>query len=627
MLKNDIKHLVAIFFLSLAITTSILLWSISNLLAAQINKKLIDASPSYYQKLISELDTSGPAKENVLLQKALLKKLLYFSQKQSETNIKLEPPVDTKGYLDLFERYVSWSRKRSELKKKIEETLKNEKVLKSQIESMAEDDPDLLTLQLQYAFYKKEHEFYLASLKALNEAMEKTPKLLVKALSQITLDKENLPEELQKINAALGNLAAKIQTNRIEVERLSLLDKDGAVQKLKESIKDLEAQRQQLLLEKLKILFLKFSRELQKKEKSVFKTGSEIVALAKNLEQGEELSLDLAQLLENMDALVLGKARTFHGQTLQEIKLLLSKFYQTINSPIFSINGTPVSLLKLSMALIVFTFGFLVGNIYKKNLGKLSLSNRTLTPATRTLMANLGYYAIVTLGFLMGLKVVGIDLSSFALVAGALSVGIGFGLQNIVSNLVSGLILMFERSVKIGDYIEFDENLRGRVTDLRMRSMTITTNANIDVIVPNQDLIQNRVINWTMNDDIRRFDVPFGVAYGTDPQKVMDVVLHAVRNSGFSEIFVSATRRPTVIMTGMGDSSVDFFLRVWIKGPAITRPKRTMSKFLLLIYKTLNEKGIEIPFPQRDLHLRSVDGAIPLHLEKEDPIQKPDTGT
>jgi small-conductance mechanosensitive channel len=150
-----------------------------------------------------------------------------------------------------------------------------------------------------------------------------------------------------------------------------------------------------------------------------------------------------------------------------------------------------------------------------------------------------------------------------------------------------------------------------------MRSITITTNANIDIIVPNQELIQNRVINWTMNDKIRRFEIPFGVAYGTDPGRVISVVMEAVGKSGFEDIYTSRDRQTQVIMTGMGESSVDFTLFVWIKGAKTLWPKRTTSRFLILIYNALNEAGITIPFPQRDLHIRSVDRSIPLILQQE----------
>jgi len=231
------------------------------------------------------------------------------------------------------------------------------------------------------------------------------------------------------------------------------------------------------------------------------------------------------------------------------------------------------------------------------------------------MLANIGYYLIVVIAFFIALNALGLKLSSLALVAGALSVGIGFGLQNIVSNFVSGLILMFERSIKIGDYIQLNENnLSGHVTDIRMRSTTINTNDNIDIVVPNQEFIQHDVINWTKNDKIRRYEIPFGVKYGTDAEKVVGVILKAVNQSKYSDIYINGEKHTRVLMTGMGDSSVDFILQLWIKGNEILFPKRTNSRFLMLIYKTLNENDIEIPFPQRDLHIRSSD--VPLTLVK-----------
>jgi len=148
-----------------------------------------------------------------------------------------------------------------------------------------------------------------------------------------------------------------------------------------------------------------------------------------------------------------------------------------------------------------------------------------------------------------------------------------------------------------------------------MRSVSITTNSNIDIIVPNQQLIQNRVVNWTMNDKIRRFEIPFSVAYGTPVEDVIRVVMEAVGRSGFQDIYTSKERQTQVVMSAMGDSGVDYKLFVWIKGAKTLWPQRTISRFLVLIYTALNEAGIEIPFPQRDLHLRSVDGAIPVRIE------------
>ncbi len=283
---------------------------------------------------------------------------------------------------------------------------------------------------------------------------------------------------------------------------------------------------------------------------------------------------------------------------------LLHIIIKTLTEPMFSINNTQISLAKLFIALAVFIFAFILGGFYKVQINKRVSKKANISSSTQTILANMGYYLIIVIAFFIMLNILGINLSSLALVAGALSVGIGFGLQNIVSNFVSGLILMFERSVKVGDFVELSDSLRGRVLDIRMRSTIISTNANINVIVPNQNFIENNVINWTMHDMIKRFEIPFGVAYGTKPQVVVDIIMRAVEDSGFTDLYKDNEKTTRVVMTKMNNSSVDFELFVWIKGDNILRPKRTISRFLILIYDTLYENGIEIPFPQMDIHMK-----------------------
>ncbi len=283
---------------------------------------------------------------------------------------------------------------------------------------------------------------------------------------------------------------------------------------------------------------------------------------------------------------------------------LLHIIIKTLTEPMFSINNTQISLAKLFIALAVFIFAFILGGFYKVQINKRVSKKANISSSTQTILANMGYYLIIVIAFFIMLNILGINLSSLALVAGALSVGIGFGLQNIVSNFVSGLILMFERSVKVGDFVELSDSLRGRVLDIRMRSTIISTNANINVIVPNQNFIENNVINWTMHDMIKRFEIPFGVAYGTKPQVVVDIIMRAVEDSGVTDLYKDNEKTTRVVMTKMNNSSVDFELFVWIKGDNILRPKRTISRFLILIYDTLYENGIEIPFPQMDIHMK-----------------------
>ena len=187
------------------------------------------------------------------------------------------------------------------------------------------------------------------------------------------------------------------------------------------------------------------------------------------------------------------------------------------------------------------------------------------------------------------------------MLAGALGVGIGFGLQNIVNNFVSGFILIFEQPIKVGDTIEISSlGLLGEVRRIGIRSSTIRTFDGADVVVPNANLIQSEVINWTLSDTKRRFDVSVGVKYGTDPQRVIDVLLEVAKKSPR----ILEHPAPAALFTGFGDSSLNFVLRSW--SATFDESIRLRSEVAVLVNDALKAEGIEIPFPQRDLHLRSV---------------------
>ncbi|MGD9345881.1 MAG: mechanosensitive ion channel [Candidatus Aminicenantes bacterium] len=209
------------------------------------------------------------------------------------------------------------------------------------------------------------------------------------------------------------------------------------------------------------------------------------------------------------------------------------------------------------------------------------------------------YYFILFLGFLFALSAAGIEWSRFALLAGALGVGIGFGLQNLVNNFVSGLILIFERPIKVGDFIEFGAN-KGEVLRIGIRSSTVKTWLGAEIIVPNGNLISSEVINWTLSDRRRRLFVPVGVAYGSDPKKVIALL----EKTAGEHPEAMDTPPPQALFTNFGESSLDFEVRITI--PEFGDWVRIQSEIHLAIHSALKEAGIEIPFPQHDLHLKSV---------------------
>ena len=232
-------------------------------------------------------------------------------------------------------------------------------------------------------------------------------------------------------------------------------------------------------------------------------------------------------------------------------------------------------------------------------------------PSSISMLTN---YVILAIGFLIALTAAGMEWSKFALLAGAFGVGIGFGLQNVVNNFISGLILIFERPIKVGDAVEVGA-LKGKVMRIGIRSSTIRTFDGAEVIVPNGTIIQSEVTNWTLSDQLRRIEVKVGVAYGTDPNKVLEILRQVAKDHPA----VLDNPEPMVLFQGFGESSLDFSLRVWTAD--FDNWLAFGSEITLLVHNALKKAGIEIPFPQRDLHLRSVDKDIPqvLHPIKKKP--------
>jgi small-conductance mechanosensitive channel len=218
-------------------------------------------------------------------------------------------------------------------------------------------------------------------------------------------------------------------------------------------------------------------------------------------------------------------------------------------------------------------------------------------------VSSLAYYVLIALGFLFAIGAAGLDLSQLALVLGALSVGIGFGLQNVVNNFISGLILLFERPIQIGDTIEL-EGLFGKVMSIGIRSSNVRMFNGAEVIVPNGDLIAGRVVNWTLSDRRRRVDIPIGVAYGSNPRQVIEL-LTAVASKHPDALHDPP---PVTHFVGFGDSSLDFAIWIWTANFDGWWQLRT--DVFTAAFEALAEAGIEIPFPQRDLHLRSVDPKV-----------------
>jgi small-conductance mechanosensitive channel len=214
-------------------------------------------------------------------------------------------------------------------------------------------------------------------------------------------------------------------------------------------------------------------------------------------------------------------------------------------------------------------------------------------------ISRLTRYVVIAIGAVIASAAAGFDISKITIIVGALGVGIGFGLQNIVNNFVSGLILLFERPIRVGDTLDIG-NTGGTVETIGMRASIVSTWDGAEVVVPNADLISDKVTNWTLTHSRRRMVIPVGVAYGTDPEKAAQLIVGVANDHKH----VDKQPAPACLFMGFGDSSLDFELRAWTAGSMFMG---VASDLRFAIVKALNEAGIEIPFPQRDLHLRTAD--------------------
>jgi small-conductance mechanosensitive channel len=218
------------------------------------------------------------------------------------------------------------------------------------------------------------------------------------------------------------------------------------------------------------------------------------------------------------------------------------------------------------------------------------------------------HYFIISAALLFGTAAAGLDLTKLAIVVGALSVGIGFGLQNVVNNFISGLILLFERPIQVGDHVLVGQ-LMGRMTRIGIRASTVRTYDGSEVIVPNGDLISQQVVNYTLSDRDRRMEVVVGVAYGTDLEKARSVIEDALNTVSL----VISDPPSQVLFRGFGESSLDFRILFWVDD--FENGLRAISEVGIAVDQALRQADIVIPFPQRDLHFRS---KLPVDLKTRD---------
>ena len=282
----------------------------------------------------------------------------------------------------------------------------------------------------------------------------------------------------------------------------------------------------------------------------------------------------------------------------ESVDRFFEHFWRAMTTPLFYVGDTHLSIGAIVKLIILALFAFIVARIISEGIKRSLLVRMGLDRGSREAISTIVSYILATFGCIFVMQGAGINLTSLTVLAGVVGIGFGFGLQNLASNFISGLTLLLENQIRVGDFIEIDR-LLGTVENISIRSTSIKTIDGLFVIIPNIKFVETNIINWSYRDPRCRLHIPVGVAYGTDPVLVTEALLIAAR----MESNVLSHPSPKVWFRGFGDSALNFELLVWIDQPQESDAIKSAVNFL--IDYEFRHRSIEIPFPQRDLWLRN----------------------
>jgi small-conductance mechanosensitive channel len=283
---------------------------------------------------------------------------------------------------------------------------------------------------------------------------------------------------------------------------------------------------------------------------------------------------------------------------------------------LFQLGSQSVTIGLVVVALALFTLGFSASRWLSGLLGNFLTRRLSVEQGAAHAIQGLAYYFLLAIFTFSALRLLNIPLTAFTVAGGAIAIGVGFGSQNIVNNFISGLVLMLERPIKVGDIIDVDGTF-GRVQNIGARSTRIRTFDNIHIVVPNSSFLEKNVINWTHTDDVVRTSVDIGVAYGSPTREVDRLICRVLAEHGQ----ILDKPPPTVLFTEFGDNALNFRAYFWLKIPEMMDRRRVESDVRYRIDSFFREAGIEIAFPQRDVHL-DVAAALPVRLVTEEPPEE-----
>lgn len=445
---------------------------------------------------------------------------------------------------------------------------------------------------------KNEHDFHLSWLQAYKQRKSKPKEiketliLWQNKLHQQSKSKEENIELLDSLNRSILEISGTQQ----QLSQISESEKPHSTAKLKKQVKILKKQ-----LDKNLNTIQRLSQQLNQNNETI----------EHNNHKQERISKILSQQFNKIEQIEQWFGSKFNHQIEQFKKIL---YY-----PIASFGDKPFTLATLLKVILYIVLGIIFLKFFRARLAKFLIKRTKLGEGAAFSISTLMYYFGALLVFLAALSASGFNLGQMMIVFGALGVGIGFGLQNIANNFISGMILLIDRTLTVGDSITLNDGTHGKVSKLSMRYTVIRTNGGYDIIVPNSELISNRVTSMTFDDHYFRIEIPFGVSYSANPEQVREITLEVA--DSVKHTINRESQHSAVLFNGFGDNSLDFVLRVWVFIYDRYRPYAIKSDYYYKLFKAFKEAGIEVPFPQRDLHVRSVDDKVLMQFDQYSPAE------
>lgn len=594
---------------------------ISNLFSAQIDIKLYEGeNKNNYINLIKkqiENSISQKTKDDKLTKEELSE--LTKLQELTQLTITLAPfnTQKLKTTTVSIDSYYNSIKELSIIKYKIDKNLKERITLQSKILSLKESIQKisdnnmsrLLLYQLQFASYKIEQKNQNKKISLLEERATIISELLYQSIPNLNL--LDIDIYLTNISTYKQKIFDKYEEIALQKEKKeeAILEENKLIETTNKRIDILQNQLQNLLSDNISHnIVYAISLLKVKDDRNFYNITNETQSLITKLKNDPQKALFLLELkvLKEIFKLEIGQSKFLLSATLAETYKVFENAQDLILSSLFIFNEHSISLYSLFKAFFYTVLGFLLGTLYKRWIAKITTKCNDISMMSVRLVSNIGYYLIVLIFIIISISSLGIDLTSLSLIAGALSIGIGFGLQTLVSNLIAGIILMFERTIRIGDIIEIDNTLTGVVTDMRIRSTTVKTFDNIDVVVPNSSFVQNNVTNMTLEDRVIRLHVPFSVAYGTEIIDVKNAIISALHKSDLFYIKNDEEKPIDIRMVLMNRSSVDLELTIWVHRDMKLKAISIQSDFLILIYDALRANNISIPYHQLNVHMKDI---------------------